>query len=275
MELLALSKQGINRLDQFTVLSPTDIDSWTYDEVDATTGNVTVKPLMLSPHSLLKHLLNWTNLIIADNGGDTPIVSEWQTYHNGHFMGYISLPRAPPVTPIATAAVTTPTGGFDFKKGNKRNMSVYPDLKDIVNFSTWKLSFDALATKDDLSNVLNETYKPSAGTSQDVFTLQQQFFLLSLQRRLRILLLRTSYVLTNIQAMLRRSMHNFARLLPNLPRPNFLKMILLSFLPLPSLTVLDVDLTMGFYSIGVLNSVLMKNLLIPLNYIALVRKLIF
>ena len=28
-ELLALSKQGINRLDQFTVLSPSDIDSWT------------------------------------------------------------------------------------------------------------------------------------------------------------------------------------------------------------------------------------------------------
>ena len=174
-ELLALSKQGINRLDQFTVLSPSDIDSWTYNEVDATTGNVTVKPLMLSPRSLLKHLLNWTNLIIAENGGDSPVLTEWQTYHNGHFLGYISLPRAPPVTPIATAAVTTPSGTFDFKKGNKRDMSVYPDLKDIVNFSTWKLSFVALATKDDLSNVLNETYKPSAGAAQDVFTLQQQF----------------------------------------------------------------------------------------------------
>ena len=90
-ELLALSKQGINRLDQFTVLSPNDIDSWTYDDVDATTGTVTVKQLMLSPRSLLKHLLNWTNLIIAENGGDTPTVSEWQTYHNGHFMGYIFL----------------------------------------------------------------------------------------------------------------------------------------------------------------------------------------
>ena len=76
-ELLALSKQGINRLDQFTVLSPNDIDSWTYDDVDATTGTVTVKQLMLSPRSLLKHLLNWTNLIIAENGGDTPAVSEW------------------------------------------------------------------------------------------------------------------------------------------------------------------------------------------------------
>jgi len=73
-ELLALSKQGINRLDQFTVLSPSDIDSWTYDEVDARTGNVTEKPLMLSPRSLLKHLLNWTNLIIGENGGDTPVV---------------------------------------------------------------------------------------------------------------------------------------------------------------------------------------------------------
>ena len=85
---------------------------------------------------MLKHLLIWTNLIIAENGGDTPTVPEWQTYHNGHFMGYISLPRAPPVTPIATAAITTPTGSFDFKKGNKRDMSVYPDLKDIVNFLT-------------------------------------------------------------------------------------------------------------------------------------------
>ena len=47
-------------------------------------------------------------------------------------------------------------------------MSVYPDLKDIVHFSTWKLSFDALAIKDDLANVLNETYKPTAGTAQDI-----------------------------------------------------------------------------------------------------------
>ena len=113
-ELLALSKQGINRLDQFTVLSPNDIDSWTYNDVDATTGNVSVKQLMLSPRSLLKHLPNWTNLIIAENGGYSPTVSEWQTYHNGHFIGYISLPRIPPVTPIATAAVTTPSGTFDF-----------------------------------------------------------------------------------------------------------------------------------------------------------------
>ena len=48
-------------------------------------------------------------------------------------------------------------------------------MKNIVNFSTWKLSFDALATKDDLSNVLNETYKPAAGSAQDDFTLQQLF----------------------------------------------------------------------------------------------------
>ena len=86
-ELLALSKQGINCLDQFTVLSPSDIDSWTYNEVDANTGNVTGKPLVLSPRSLLKHLLNWTNLIIAENGGDSPVLTEWQTYHNGHFLG--------------------------------------------------------------------------------------------------------------------------------------------------------------------------------------------
>ena len=86
-ELLALSKQGINRLDQFTVISPSDIDSWTYDVTDATTGNAIAKPLLLSPRSLLKHLLNWTNLIIAENGGAIPDVSEWQTYHNGHFLG--------------------------------------------------------------------------------------------------------------------------------------------------------------------------------------------
>ena len=42
-ELLALSKQGIIRLDQFTVLSSSDIDSWTYKDVDAITGNVTIK----------------------------------------------------------------------------------------------------------------------------------------------------------------------------------------------------------------------------------------
>ena len=55
--------------------------------------------------------------MIAENNHQTPEVTEWQTYNNGHFIAYATNPRTPPVTPLATATVNTPQCSLLKRKG--------------------------------------------------------------------------------------------------------------------------------------------------------------
>ena len=183
-ELLALAAQNITRFDQFILIPVDDISAWTY-EITNDAGNVVTKNLLLCQVSSLKHLLNWSRLMIAENNHQTPELTEWQTYNNGHFIAYAANPRTPPVTPLATAAVNTPQGSFAFKKGNKRDISLYPELKDLVHFSAWQLTFVALVKKDDLANVIDPMYKPAGSEATDVFALQQQFLFAVFTRTLK------------------------------------------------------------------------------------------
>ena len=130
---------------------------------------------MLAHISVLKHLVNYVRVIVTENNNQPPSVDVWKTYHNDHFLSYMANPSSRPVTPQATASITTTSSPSSvFKKGNKRDMSLYPELKDITHYSTWKLTFDALAHKDELGNVLDEGYKPSKA-DEDVFNLQKQW----------------------------------------------------------------------------------------------------
>ena len=48
-------------------------------------------------------------------------------------------------------------------------------MKDILSFSTWKLKFTALATKDGLSRILEPSYIPGTDPEKHLFSAQQQF----------------------------------------------------------------------------------------------------
>ena len=74
-ELLALAAQNITRFDQFILIPVDDISAWTY-EITNDAGNVVTKNLLLCQVSSLKHLLNWSRLMIAENNHQTPEVAE-------------------------------------------------------------------------------------------------------------------------------------------------------------------------------------------------------
>ena len=142
-ELLALKQHNFWRLQQFIAIDTDTISTWTYDVVDEN-NNITTKPLMLAHISVLKHLVHYVRVIVTENNNQPPLVDVWKTYHNDHFLSYMANPSSRPVTPQATAAVTTSSSPSSvFKKGNKRDMSLYPELTDITHYSSWKLAFDA------------------------------------------------------------------------------------------------------------------------------------
>jgi hypothetical protein len=60
----------------------------------------------------------------------------------------------------------------DFKKGIKRDPSLFPSLKHIDNWPTFKHETMAQAFAQDIVNVFNPKYKPRGSEEKDLFTLQ-------------------------------------------------------------------------------------------------------
>jgi hypothetical protein len=60
----------------------------------------------------------------------------------------------------------------DFKKGIKRYPSLFPSLKHIDNWPTFKRETMAQAFAQDVVNVFNLKYKPRGSEEKDLFTLQ-------------------------------------------------------------------------------------------------------
>jgi hypothetical protein len=60
----------------------------------------------------------------------------------------------------------------DFKKGIKRDPSLFPSLKHIDNWPTFKCETMAQAFAQDVVNVFNPKYKPRGSEEKDLFTLQ-------------------------------------------------------------------------------------------------------
>jgi hypothetical protein len=60
----------------------------------------------------------------------------------------------------------------DFKKGIKRDPSLFPSLKHIDNWPTFKRETMAQAFAQDVVNVFNPKYKPRGSEEKELFTLQ-------------------------------------------------------------------------------------------------------
>jgi hypothetical protein len=60
----------------------------------------------------------------------------------------------------------------DFKKGIKWDPSLFPSLKHIDNWPTFKCKTKAQAFAQDVVNVFNPKYKPRGSEEKDLFTLQ-------------------------------------------------------------------------------------------------------
>ena len=78
--------------------------------------------------------------------------------------------------PNKSSTTSTAITLSDFKKSIKRDAGIYPELKDIIHFNTWKVQFEALIAKDQLGHVINASYSPLPSTDEDItFRLQQDF----------------------------------------------------------------------------------------------------
>ena len=178
---ISLKENHVTCIDDLDNLGPDEINNLTYtytDEADPT--NTVVKPLPLGNKGNMKYLIKYVKLIVAqyssDHQGAYPRLDHWQTITWDHFQLYKANPIPPPSMSTKTTTTSSAITSSDFKKSIKRDTSIYPELKDILHFNTWKIQFEAFIVKDQLSHVIDHTYKPPAGTDEEVtFKLSQDF----------------------------------------------------------------------------------------------------
>ncbi len=98
---------------------------------------------------------------------------------NGTSMGPIPImaPTAPTTTSTAgpAAARVTESAATLFKKGIKRDASVYPTLKEQSHFNNWNRSVIAQARAHDISEVFDLNYSPTTAEDIELFTQKQSF----------------------------------------------------------------------------------------------------
>ena len=175
---ISFSDHQIDTIDDFESLEIDDINALTYTKF---ANDKTVKVLPLPPGSRgnLRHLLKYVRLVIVqynDSNNMYPPTTHWKSLTWDAFQIYKANPTPLPSLPTRSSTTSTAITSVNFKKSIKRDASIYPELKDILHFNTWKVQFEALIAKDQLGHVIDSFYSPPPNSDEAVtFRLQQDF----------------------------------------------------------------------------------------------------
>ena len=130
---------------------------------------------------------------LAKSGNPELVDSEWlaftqtdyRTYRNLHMSASgtaTAATAAPSSRHRTTSASSTTTADILFKKGIRRDPSLFPVLKDLKYYLVWHREFVGQCHAQDLSNIINPNYKPNTTVELNLFRLQQDFMYTVFQR---------------------------------------------------------------------------------------------
>ena len=181
---LALAKMSVNDIFALIMFKPDDIEKFTYDR-PAEEGKKAQKnqKLSLADIRLLQSVKEYIEYQTVDQGLKLRTMSDWEKLTKAGFDEFrltiaptLGASRAP--SSYATTApppTPAPDALRDWKKGVKRDMTLYTELTKDKNWDVWDTQFRATAVTQGLGNVLDAKYVPVDRTAADLFTEQQKF----------------------------------------------------------------------------------------------------
>jgi hypothetical protein len=192
----ALVQAGI--VDIFAL---SQLDHPTIDSLQATTtdddGVSTTTQVRLADKNLVKCFLDY---VVDRNSGDDPIGDRWTDITQADFDAFrispaymaarlstLNIPTR--VGGTAARATTTGTGPIStspaptkvqtqaelFRRGIKKDPSLFPTLKDEKFNDNWHRSFVNQARAQDVSQVLDASYEASTDEEKELFTEKQKY----------------------------------------------------------------------------------------------------
>jgi hypothetical protein len=176
---LALETEGIDDIFGLTTLTDAQIDTLKYIDV---TNNNSITPVMLGDRNLLRCFLSYVNHRHADGN---PIGDDWSFVAQAEFDSFRIDPRyftstaIPPTSNVTTKANVNTTQYFSpadmFRRGIKRDASLFPTLTDEKYNDSRHRSFVNQARAQDVSEVLDSTYVPNTPTDIELFVEKQKY----------------------------------------------------------------------------------------------------
>ena len=175
----ALRHDGLGEIEDLLTIPLADIDTLTYED-PAKAGNLLPMPKghknivclfkdfvhhHIQSASTITSITEWL-AITADDFNDfrlqTPVLTSSVAHH-------------PPSVLSAPSATNKYTPAALFKRGIKRDPSLFPTLKDEKYNDTWHRSFATQARAQDVSEVLDDKYKPTTQEQRDLFLEKQKY----------------------------------------------------------------------------------------------------
>jgi hypothetical protein len=177
--ILALKENMIFDIDVLNMLTKNDIDEIKYTE----TGKERLLFPGLRVH--LTSLVSWYRHVTTENAGILLTEEEWKKKtsvdYKTYTANYISLGMPVRVEITGTRTTTHQQTGrvvdpvAEFKKGTRRDASLYPTLKDNNHWNNWNRSVLAQAQAHDLKEVFNMEYVPVTVEEIKLFDEKQCF----------------------------------------------------------------------------------------------------
>ena len=175
----ALVKEGFVDIFQVLTIEDADIESLVYQDPADATKTVPIRRGDVGMLKCFKAYVNHRNI------SGTPIYdTDWINLTQAEF----DLFRIDPTNLLRVTAATTATSAprtnsssikytaVDlFRRGIKRDPSLFPQLKDEKYNDNWHRTFETQARAQDVHNVVNPNYKPMTQEEMDLFVEQQKY----------------------------------------------------------------------------------------------------
>jgi hypothetical protein len=177
--ILALRRADISSLVNLLTLSMDDVDLLEYVPAtqETTTASNRAQRLSIGHRNMIKWFLKWSHQLWIDNGKVPLDANQWNlvsldSFNDFRISGGLCLNTSPDYTQVPNKKTDSVV---EFKKGIKRDGSLYPLLKDWKHWNSWNRSVIAQARSHDISDVFNVDYIPTTPDEQALFEQKQSF----------------------------------------------------------------------------------------------------
>ena len=199
--VLSIKEEGITSIEDLINLSHPDIDSLVYTVPEGDEKGQT-KDVPNAPKRLLMVFLDYVRYRVYKQ---EPITDSWDIITQEEFQNFrvspdylIAKPSNATVadfgllakarttsTPSPVPATSTSKYSAEeiFKRGIKRDQTLFPTLKDERFHDSWHRSFENQAHAQGIAEVIDPNYTPSTQSEKDVFLLMQTFMYAVLENK--------------------------------------------------------------------------------------------
>ena len=178
--ILAMRENGVVNFRFLNVTTEEEIKSFTYTPI----GTKAPVPLMPALAGTILSIRQWNALLTSQHGGKPLSEQQWReidpveydVFLNQKQSGQFTLAQGPSSTTKSVDLVA------EFKKGIKRDASLYPVLKDNRHWNNWQRAVLAQAHAHDIQEVFDVNYVPKNEEERNLFDEKNKFAYAMLNR---------------------------------------------------------------------------------------------